>query len=1092
MSITASQLPARLDNYYRQIEAVILNRQNPITGLLPASTAINAHGNYTDAWVRDNVYSILAVWGLALAYRKLDGDGGRTFVLEQSVVKLMRGLLYCLMRQAHKVERFKESQSLLDALHAKYDTHTGDIAVGDDEWGHLQLDATSLFLLMLAEMTASGLYIVYTIDEVNFIQNLVYYIGRTYRTPDYGIWERGNKVNHGNPELNASSVGMAKAALEALNGLDLFGVRGSQASVIHVLPDEIARSRLTLESLLPRESSSKETDAALLSIIGFPAFAVEDIDLIDRTRDKIIDKLQGGYGCKRFLRDGHQTVLEDTTRLHYEPEELQQFEHIECEWPLFFTYLALEGLFRGDTEQARNYLGRLDTLLVERDGLRLLPELYYVPEAKIEAERASPHSQRRKPNENVPLVWAQSLYLLAGMLHEGLIAPGDLDPVGRHLCVGRRQDPVVQIALLSEDKDLQAQLAAYGIATQTPEQVAPVQVRQSTDLSALYAQIGSCASLALTGRPVRRLRSLTTSRIFRIGRETVVFLPAFLDQQQFYLTLDYHFLVAQVKSELAYIHRHWSDLGRPMLTLLLTHTMLETGSEAITADGRQSGELLQSSPLLALIQELKDGLCNGVQVKLGRLNQLMLTSGTERIDILREFAFTDSPVRDAAPRRYYLNYSPDQSGALSHTQEFLLECETNLKLLLDSLRDSQNLYEQIELLHTLKRLQGLDFDTGFGGPGVAVTVADLLNEVYAKAGMESAVPHWTIVRQAAGLLNKVDISLSDAVTDILVRGKQITVGKAYSEASLIENPMPHLEIQAKIDEFCGEDIRDRVLSQEILIYLGILIKSEPQLFDGLLTLRVGYLILLLTSELAAELGVTQDEAYEHLMRLSPFAIKMRLRSCLAGYEGMNQKLRQQESLHVRQPIRAIDWVVLPEEAEETEEAMAAGSWVRKRQLDGTAGRVPKDFYPKVWQVMKHCKGLVIGDKLERRNRLDSESILSEMTPGEKNFALRIEHLLNKIQAPEYRMVNIEALMELAAIVDRNPDLQIEEYLVLDILIGHAVRLAWLERFPNKANRYDEYKAAAWRSFYDTSPRECASSIVKAFRFLSEVGQASPV
>ena len=1090
MSIIASQLPARLDDYYHQIKAVILNRQNPITGLLPASTAINAHGDYTDAWVRDNVYSILAVWGLGLAYRKLDADAGRTFELEQSVVKLMRGLLFCLMRQAHKVERFKDTQSLLDALHAKYNTSTGDVVVGDAEWGHLQLDATSLFLLMLAQMTASGLHIIYTIDEVNFVQNLVYYIGRTYRTPDYGIWERGNKANHGNPELNASSVGMAKAALEAINGLDLFGVRGSQASVIHVLPDEIARSRITLKSLLPRESSSKETDAALLSVIGFPAFAIEDAQLIERTRNNIIKKLEGRYGCKRFLRDGHQTVLEDTTRLYYEPWELQKFEHIECEWPLFFTYMVLDALFRGDAKQVQNYQEHLEGLLVLRDGIGLLPEVYYVPHENIEAERQSPHSQQRLPNENVPLVWAQSLYFLSQLLSEGLLAPGDIDPLGRHLCVGRHQDPVVQIALLAEDEDLQAQLAAYGIATQTPKQVEPVQVRQATELSTVYAQIGRSDPLGLTGRPVRRLRSLTTSRIFRIGRETIVFLPAFLDQQQFYLTLDYHFLVAQIKSELAYIQRNWGELGRPTITLLLTHTMLETGAEdaiAHNVETRHATSLL-GSPLLELIQELKDGLCNGVRVKLGRLNQLMLTAGTERIDFLHEFEFTQSPVKDAAPRQYYLTSHPKKNGPLGHTQEFLLECETNLKLLLDSLRESQNLYEQIELLRTLRRLRGLDFDTGFGGPGVPVTVADLLNEVYIKAGLESPSPYWAVVRQAAGLLNKVDISLSDAVTEILVRGKQITVGKAYSEASLIKNPMSHQEIRAKIEEFCREDIRDRVLTQEILIYLGILIKSEPPLFDGLLTLRVGYLILLLTSELAAELGVTQDEAYEQLMRSSPFEVKMRLRSCLAGYEGINQKLRQQESLHVKQPEQDINWVVAGED--ETEEAPLTGSWQRKRQLDGSAGRVPKDFYPSVWRVLKHCKGLVIGDKLERRNRLDSQPILSEMTPGEKNFALRVEHLLNKIEAPQYRSVNIEALMELAAIAHRNPDLQIEDYIVLDVLIGHAVRLAWLERFPEKANQYDEYKAAAWRAFYNTSPTECASHIVKAFRFLTQVGQAS--
>jgi phosphorylase kinase alpha/beta subunit len=1075
----ASPLPARLDDYYHQIKAVILSRQNPITGLLPASTAINAHGDYTDAWVRDNVYSILAVWGLGLAYRKLDTDDGRTFELEQSVVKLMRGLLFCMMRQAHKVERFKQTQSFLDCLHAKYNTSSGDVVVGDDEWGHLQLDATSLFILMLAQMTASGLHIIYSLDEVNFIQNLVYYIGRAYRTPDYGIWERGNKINRGNPELNASSVGMAKAALEAISGLDLFGVRGSEKSVIHVLPDEIARARITLESLLPRESSSKEIDAALLSVIGYPAFAVEDVELIERTRNDIVKKLEGRYGCKRFLRDGHQAVLEDTSRLHYEPWELQQFEHIECEWPLFFTYLVLDGLFRKDAKQVQDYQEHLKDLLVLRDGIGLLPELYYVPHENIEAERKSPRSQPRLPNENVPLVWAQSLYLLGQLLSEGLLALGDIDPQGRHLCVGRHRQPVVQIALLAEDEDLQAKLEVHGIATQTPQQVEPIQVRYASELSTVFAQIGRNQPLGLTGRPVRRLRSLTTSRIFRVRGETIVFLPSFLDKQQFYLTLDYRFLVAQIKSELAYIQSHWYELGRPTLTLLLTHTLLETGDI-------EGGEI--QPVILELMQELKEGLSNGVRVKLGRINQLILTSAEQRIDFLHEFEFTEAPLRDAGPACYYLPYHPGKNGPLNHTQEFMLECETNQKFLLNSLRFSENIYEQIELLHTLVRLQGLDFNTGYGGPGVVVTVDSLLDEVYTKAGVAG---HWAVVRRAAGLLNKVDIGLSDAVTNILVRGKQIAVGKAYTEASLITRPMSYTEVIDKINNFCREDIRDRVLTQEILIYLGLLIKTEPELFKGLLTLRVGYLILLLVSELAQELNVTQDEAYEQLMWRSPFEVRERLRSCLAGYEGMNQVLQRQESLHVKQQKQEIDWVVQPMSLGEAQ-TETAGTWHRARQLDGALNRVPKDFYPHVWQLMKHCRGLVIGDKLERRNRLDSQPILSEMTPGEKNFALRVEHLLNKIEAPEYRQVNIEALTELAAIAQCNPNLQIEDYIVLDVLIGHAVRLAWLEGFPEKADRYDEYKAAAWRAFYSTSPTECASYIVKAFRFLTQVGQASAV
>lgn len=114
----------------------------------------------------------------------------------------MRGLLTCMMKQVDKVEKFKSTLSRDDALHAKYSSVTGNIAVADHEWGHLQLDATSLYLLMLGEMTSSGtssivlsrvhiamfssppgLHIVYTLDEVDFVQNLVFYIEQSYMIP---------------------------------------------------------------------------------------------------------------------------------------------------------------------------------------------------------------------------------------------------------------------------------------------------------------------------------------------------------------------------------------------------------------------------------------------------------------------------------------------------------------------------------------------------------------------------------------------------------------------------------------------------------------------------------------------------------------------------------------------------------------------------------------------------------------------------------------------------------------------------------------------------------------------------------------------
>lgn len=76
-----------------------------------------------------------------------------------------------------------------------------------------------------------------------------------------------------------------------MSGLDLFGARGGAASVIHVLSDQVAQCNTKLSSLLPRESSSKEIDAGLLSVIGFPAFAIESEELITDTRQQILDKL---------------------------------------------------------------------------------------------------------------------------------------------------------------------------------------------------------------------------------------------------------------------------------------------------------------------------------------------------------------------------------------------------------------------------------------------------------------------------------------------------------------------------------------------------------------------------------------------------------------------------------------------------------------------------------------------------------------------------------------------------------------------------------------------------------------------------------
>lgn len=70
-------------------------------------------------------------------------------------------------------------------------------------------------------------------------------------------------------------------------------------------------------------------------------------------------------------------------------------------------------------------------------NLVLMPETYAVPAENIEAELAKPHSQDRITKGNLPHIWGQSLYILSNIIYEGLLLPGEIDPLGRRL-VGLR------------------------------------------------------------------------------------------------------------------------------------------------------------------------------------------------------------------------------------------------------------------------------------------------------------------------------------------------------------------------------------------------------------------------------------------------------------------------------------------------------------------------------------------------------------------------------------------------------------------------------------------------------------------------------
>jgi phosphorylase kinase alpha/beta subunit len=1039
----------RLD---RLIEREVLSRQHPVSGLLPASTASTIHGNYADAWVRDNVYSVQCVWGLALAHRRLRGDCRRAYELEQRVVQLMRGLLRSMLRQAPKVERFKHSLDPLDSLHAKYDTASGETVVPDDGWGHLQLDATALFLLQIAQLTRSGLVIVRSSHERDFLQNLVYCVARAYRVADYGIWERGDKGNHGLPERNASSMGMVKAALEALEGLDLYGPHGDGSCCLTIPHDAIVRLRRALDCLLPRESASKEVDSACLAVIGYPAWAVEDAELTRRTRDKIRRDLGGPYGYKRFRRDGHQTVIEDVTRLHYEREELAQFEHIECEWPLFLAYELITACCEERWQEARHWRQRLEELSVVVEGIPLLPELYRVPMEAIEAERLQPGSQRREANENVPLLWAQSLTWLSDLLLHGLITPEDLDPCGR-----RRPRPPgaeqVLVALAPADAAIADALREAGLPLDPQGRGQGPRIASSRELAQRMATVGANPQLGLSGHPPVRMETMATARLYRHGGELIAFLPAVLEEDTFYLADDPLQLVDTVGSELRVLQRHWRGDGLPLLLIPVPAGPFRNEPEAFLELGRQ----------------LASGRLEGVAVRLAPLSELV-----------GDLCVTELPVQaiaacDLGPVPQTLLPPITNRRSLTARQEQELE-DSPVGELAERLWSSSNLQEQAEVLELLARQLGPNARLQGPEGGGSVRLMALLEEAY-RRGLAEA--DWSVVRRMAGVRGLVHPQLQDALTDLLVRQKQVVVGRNYTTDSLITQPQGSATIAAMIRRYGGEDGREWMLQQELLLAVDSLARLEPTLLSGCLTVQLGQLLLLLTGELASETDLSPSEAFEALCAQPPHTIRRRLRTVLADVAHARAALQRREHLHLRGRVR---W----EAPDPLEELPKGGCWLRHRQRLGALQRVPRDFYAGIWEVLQHCRGITIGDKLERRNRLESAPLLNEKTPGERNFASLVEHLLGKIEAPEYRQLCTEALLTLVAFVGANPQVQFDDDLALDVIIGHAVRAGWqLQHADVPAELYDLHKAEAWDRFYRSSPAACRRWQLLALQQLAE-------
>ncbi|XP_045888133.1 phosphorylase b kinase regulatory subunit beta isoform X4 [Micropterus dolomieu] len=1038
----------KLDRYYSAVKTTILNYQSPTTGLFPVKTCSTCK----EAKVRDSLYCAAGAWALAVAYRRIDDDMGRTHELEHSAIKCMRGVLYCYMRQADKVEQFKQDPSPSKCLHSVFNVDTGDEVYSYTDYHHLQIDAVSLFLLYLVEMICSGLQIIYNTDEVSFIQNLVFCVERAYRVPDYGMWERGSKYNNGSTELHSSSVGLAKAALEAINGFNLFGNQGCSWSVIFVDLDAHNRNRQTLCSLLPRESRSHNTDAALLPTISYPAFAVDDDALYSQTLDKIVRKLRGKYGFKRFLRDGYRTTNEDKNRRYYKPAEMKLFDGIECEFPMFFIHMMIDGVFRGNKAQIKEYQDLLEPIIFQSyEGHAVIPKYYYVPADFVEAEQNKHGSQKRFPSnsgrDGKLYLCGQALYYIAKLLVDELISPKDIDPIHRYVPhqdqrnVSMRysnqgpieNDVVIHVALIAESQRLQVFLNTYGIQTQTPQQVEPIQIWPQKELVKAYRFLAINKKLGLSGRPERPVGCIGTCKIYRILGKTVVCYPIVFDLSDFYLSQDVMLLIDDIKNALQFIKQCWKMQGRPLFLVLIREDNIK-GS--------------RFNPVLDMLASFKKGIIGGVKVHVDRLQTLISGAVVEQLDFLRvneaeipefkSFEELELPKHSKVKRQM----STPNVSDLEQQPEISVEEWLNRPTpeVIQKFHECDCLASQAQLAAILLRREGPEF------LAKDENLLDELERIYRRAGSRKL---WLAVRQAAAIIKKFASSIAPHITTILVHGKQVTLGIFGQEEEVISNPLSPGVIQGIIYSKCsphgGE--REAVLQQELVIHIGWIISNNPELFSGMLKIRVGWIVQAMKHELKIRAG---DMPPQDIYQLSPSDIKQLL-------------------LDVLQPQNT------------------GRSWLNRRQIDGSLNRTPLGFYDRVWQILERTpNGIMVAG-----THLPQQPTLSDMTMYEMNFSLLVEDTLKKIVLPEYRQIVVELLMVVSIVLERNPELEFSNDKVdLDSLVKEAFK-----DFQKDRSRFEGMeKQDDMEAFYNTSPvgkRSTSSYLTKAVMIQLLQGDVKP-
>lgn len=306
---------------------------------------------YDKAWLRD-------IYFIVLSFLEVEEY--------EPVKQAAKALLTVFVKNKEKINWAIENKPhyTWQYIHARF--HPETFEEFWEEWGNSQNDAVGEVLNLLVELELRGQSVIETDEERAMVQKIIDYLVSLeyWLDPDNGIWEE-------NMELHASSVGSCVAALK----------KAKQLPWLHVTEASIELGEDTLRALLPRESSTKFADLALLTLI-YPFHVTTEEETLTILRN-VEYHLTKDKGVIRYKHDRYYNLNEDG----YSEE---------AEWCFGLAWLAIIYAERGEKDRAWYYLERAKGT-VTADGK--VPELYY--------------SHTDKSNENTPLGWAESMYIIA-------------------------------------------------------------------------------------------------------------------------------------------------------------------------------------------------------------------------------------------------------------------------------------------------------------------------------------------------------------------------------------------------------------------------------------------------------------------------------------------------------------------------------------------------------------------------------------------------------------------------------------------------------------------------------------------------------